>query len=86
MPFGTWSGALGCADGTAFHLALENTACLASASCKPSPGQGRGKQWARGSAAVQSQEERLETPKKLFSDTTWKVPLFATSIFNASEL
>lgn len=40
----------------------------------------------QGAQLLNRQEERLETPKKLFSDTTWKVPLFATSIFNASEL
>lgn len=68
------------ADCTAFHLALENAACFASASCKPSPGHGRGKPWARRSAAVQSLEERLEIPKQLFPDTTLKDPLFLPSL------
>lgn len=66
VPFGTWSGALGCADGTAFHLALENTACLASANCKPSPGHGRGKQWTRGSAAEQTGGKTRDTKKIIF--------------------
>lgn len=64
------------ADRTAFHLALEHTACFASASCKLSPGRGRGKPWARGSAVYRVRRRDWRYLNSYFLTQLWKIPSF----------